>query len=65
VELEVEEDGVAARDERLDDGRPGGGEELQPNFEPVAGSFETFHQLIRRSRAGHIERDDEALARGV
>ena len=65
VELEVEEDGVSARYERLNDGGPGCGEELQPNLEPLAGSFESIYQLLRCGRAGHIERDDEALARGL
>src|ERR1035441_1079478 len=40
VELEVEEDGVAAPDERLENGGTGGDKKLQPHLEPLAVALE-------------------------
>ena len=44
VELEVEEDGVAALEERFEDGGTGGDEELQTYLEPAALAFKLVDQ---------------------
>jgi hypothetical protein len=65
VELEVEEDGVAAVEQGFKDGGTGGGEELQTYLEPVAGAFELVDQGGGGGGIGYVEGYDQALARLV
>ncbi len=62
MEFQVEEDGVAAIEERFEDGGTGGDEEFETNFEPDAGAFQAVEEIYRCGLVGHIESDDQALA---
>src|SRR5262249_19172896 len=61
VELEVEEDFEAALVQALDDGRAFGDEELLADLYSAERRIEARGQRERRVRAGHVERDNDAL----
>jgi hypothetical protein len=60
VELEVEEDGVAAMAELMDDGGAFGDEELEADLEPLAEALEAAGESESGRSTGVIEGDDEA-----
>jgi hypothetical protein len=62
VELEVEEDGVAASDQRLDHSGTSGDKEFQANLEPMDGLFELADKAKCGCGIGQVEGDDEPLA---
>jgi len=63
VEFQVEEDGVAAIPERLNDGAPSGEVEFEADFEPLAGPFKTVDESEGFGSRREVEGDDEALSR--
>jgi hypothetical protein len=60
VEFEVEEDGVAAMAELVDDGVAFGEVEFEANLEPGAGVFEPIGEGEGGCGTGVIESDDQA-----
>lgn len=62
TEFEVEEDGLAARGELLNDPRAGRGEELHADLEPGADAVEAMDEFEGGGFVGDIEGDDEAFA---
>src|SRR5271157_362667 len=63
VEFQVKEDGVAALEQRLQDGGTGGHEELQSHLEPAAGVLQPGNKGAGRGRVRYIEGHDKAAAR--
>ncbi len=61
VKLEIEENGMAAANQRLDDRRTGSREQFQADFEPVAMPFEPVDQVKSGSRSWRVQSYDEAL----
>lgn len=62
VQLEIEEDGMAAVDELFDYGWASGGEELQADFEPVAMVLEAVDEIKGSRRIGRIQGHDQPAA---
>jgi hypothetical protein len=63
VELQVEEDGMAALEQRFKDGGTSGREELHTYLKPAADILEPVGEGSRRGCVGNIKGHDEALAR--
>ena len=64
MELEVEEHGVAAGQDRLQNGWSGRNEQFQADLEPRAGAFEALDKVEGRGGVWHIEGNNQALAGG-
>ena len=62
MQLEIKEDGVAARHQRLNHGRAGGDKQLQPHLEPLAVFLQLADQGECRGYIGHVEGHNQALA---
>ncbi len=62
MELEVEKDGMTARNDRFKHSGSCSDEQLKPHFEPMTGSLEPIHEGAGGFGVGHIERDNEPFA---
>lgn len=64
MEFEVEEDGVAAPSNPIEDGWPSGDEEFQSDLEPADGAVELVDELERGGGVGIVKRDNQAVTGG-
>jgi tetratricopeptide (TPR) repeat protein len=63
VKLEIEKDGMSARNQRLQHGGAGGGKQFQSHLEPLALALKAIHQIESVGRTGCVQGYDEASAR--